>query len=158
MLVIMASMDQKECYVWPYRKLRIFRSCSASQIVAISFDTQRQFLMVQAIQQTTETPQSFVYGGRCPCLCWRAGSRLLFVLRQSRSHSAARRHYRRGTEADPMVQTVRLTIDIAQLLYTVIDVPVVQDERSTCAVVEKTVVLPRLHCRGFRLENSSSTR
>ena len=29
-----------------------------------------------------------------------------------------------------MVQTVRLTIDIAQLLYTVIDVPVVQDERD----------------------------
>ena len=25
-------------------------------------------------------------------------------------------------------------------------------ESSTCAVVEKTVVLPRLHCRGFRLE------
>ena len=49
-----------------------------------------------------------------------------------------------------MVQTVRLTIDFAQLLYTVIDVPFVQDERSsTCAVVEKTVVLPRLHCHGF---------
>ena len=28
-----------------------------------------------------------------------------------------------------MVQTVRLTIDFAQLLYTAIDVPVVQDER-----------------------------
>ena len=25
-------------------------------------------------------------------------------------------------------------------------------ETSICAVVEKTVVLPRLHCRGFRLE------
>ena len=23
--------------------------------------------MVQAIQQTTEIPQSFVFGGRCPC-------------------------------------------------------------------------------------------
>ena len=85
--------------------------------------------LVQAVQQTTEIPQSFIFGGRRPCLCGRAGSRLLSGLRQSRSHSAARRHHRRGTEADPMVQTVRLTIDIAQLLYTVIDVPVVQDER-----------------------------
>ena len=43
--------------------------------------------------------------------------------------------------------------EIPQLLDTVIDVPVVQGrESSTCAVVEKTVVLPRLHCRGFRLE------
>ena len=48
---------------------------------------------------------------------------VLSVLRQSRSHSSARRHHRRGTEADPMVQTVRLTIDFAQLLYAVIDVP-----------------------------------
>ena len=31
MLVITAGMDQKECYVSPCRKLRIFRSCSSSQ-------------------------------------------------------------------------------------------------------------------------------
>ena len=33
MLVITACMDQKECFVWPCRKLRIFRSCSSSQVV-----------------------------------------------------------------------------------------------------------------------------
>ena len=49
MLVITAGMVQKEGYVWPCRKLRILRSCSSSQVVAISFDLQSQFLMVQAI-------------------------------------------------------------------------------------------------------------
>ena len=34
-----------------------------------------------------------------------------------------------------MVQTVRLTIDIAQLLYTVIDVPIVQVEQVHFPVV-----------------------
>ena len=33
MLVITFGMDQKECYVSPCRKLRIFRSCSSSQVV-----------------------------------------------------------------------------------------------------------------------------
>ena len=95
MLVITAGMDQKECYVSPCRKLRIFRSCSSSQVV------------------------QFILSLRSGCV---SRSRLL------------------------------LDQEIHQLLDTVIDVPVVQVERSTCAFVEKTVVLPRLHCRGFRLE------
>ena len=89
MLVITAGMDQKECYVWPCRKL---------------------FLAGRAVHPVV---------AQWLCLT---------------------------------VQTL-LDQEIPQLLDTLIDVPVVQGrERSTCAVVEKTVVLPRLHCRGFPLE------
>ena len=38
------------------------------QVVDISFVAQRQFPMVQTIQQTIELSLSFVFGGRCPCL------------------------------------------------------------------------------------------
>ena len=41
MLVITAGMDQKECYVSPCRKLRIFRSCSSSQVVQFILSLRR---------------------------------------------------------------------------------------------------------------------
>ena len=53
------------------RKLWRFRSCSSSTLSSTSpFVLQRQILMVQTLQQTTEYPQLlYVSGGRCPC-CW----------------------------------------------------------------------------------------
>ena len=51
------------------RKLWRFRSCSSSTLSSSSpFVPQRQILMVQTLQQTTEYPQLlYVSGGRCPC-------------------------------------------------------------------------------------------
>ena len=46
------------------RKLWRLRSCSLSLVVDISFPVQRQNLMVQTIQQTTEIPQ-LLFDGRC---------------------------------------------------------------------------------------------
>ena len=57
MLGIMAGMDQKGFF----------------KFVDIPFVPQRQILMVQTIQQTTEFPQLlYVSGGRCPCCAGRA--------------------------------------------------------------------------------------
>ena len=47
------------------QKLRILRSCSSSLVIDIFLVPQRQFLMVQDMQQTTEIPQS-LFDGRCP--------------------------------------------------------------------------------------------
>ena len=73
----------------PDCKLWSLRSCSPSLVVDISFAVQRQSLMVQTIQLTIEIHWTFVFGGRCPCL---------------QVH-----FFRRGAEADSMVQTVRRT-------------------------------------------------
>ena len=56
------------------RKLWRFRSCSFSTLSSSSpVVPQRQILMVQTIQQTTEFPQLlYVSGGRCPCCAGRA--------------------------------------------------------------------------------------
>ena len=52
-----------------------------------------------------------------------------------------------------MVVFVQIIVEIPKLLDAVADVPVVRVVQVlTGAVVEKTVVLPRLHCHGFRLE------
>ena len=56
------------------RKLWRFRSCSSFTLSSTSpFVPQRQILMVQTLQQTTEYPQLlFVSGGRCSCCAGRA--------------------------------------------------------------------------------------
>ena len=56
------------------RKLWRFRSCSSSTLSSSSpFVPQRQILMVQTLQQTTEYPQLlYVSGGRCSCCAGRA--------------------------------------------------------------------------------------
>ena len=61
--------------------------------------------MVQTVRRTIFFPSE--HGGRRPCCAGRSGS-----------------FPRRGTEAVSMVQTVRLTMDILQLLITEADVPV----------------------------------
>ena len=99
MLVITAGMDQKECYVWPCRKLRIFRSCSSSQVVQFilslrSGSVSRSRLLDQEIPQlldkVIEVP--VVQDGRVPhVLSWRRPSCshgctvVAFVLRSSSS-------------------------------------------------------------------------
>ena len=60
MLVITAGMDQKECYVWSCRKLRILRSCSSSQVVQFilslrSGSVSRSRLLDQEIPQLPDT-------------------------------------------------------------------------------------------------------
>ena len=57
MQVIMAGMDQKERYVAPCRKLRIFRSCRSSQVVDFPVLVQRPFPMVLPVRKTMKTPQ-----------------------------------------------------------------------------------------------------
>ena len=61
MLVIMAGMDQKERYVAPCRKLRIFRSCSSSHVVDFPVVVQRPIPVVLTIQQTIVIPQLLLY-------------------------------------------------------------------------------------------------
>ena len=73
MLVIMAGMDQKERYVAPCRKLRIFSSCSSSQVVDFPVVMQRPIPMVWTVQQTIVIPPvAPVHGGRCPWFAGRA--------------------------------------------------------------------------------------
>ena len=56
------------------RKLWRFRSYSSSTLSSSPVVPQRQILMVQIIQHTTEFPQLlYVSGGRCPCCAGRAG-------------------------------------------------------------------------------------
>ena len=97
--------------------------------VDIPFVPQTQILMVQSIQQTTEFPQLlYVSGGRCPCcaveqisLSWRRG--LSHGPDGSSDHGVSTVCPRQGDRCPCCAGR----------------------ERSTCAVVEKTVVLPQLH-------------
>ena len=112
MLCILAGMDQMDSYdmVPMVQTSETVESpqLQSIHVVDISFVAQRQFRMVQTVRRTFHFPVA-AHGGRCPCCAGRAGSLP-----------------RRGEEAGSMVQTVRVTMDIPQLLYTVADVPVVR--------------------------------
>ena len=69
--------------------------CPCVQVVQISFVVQRHVSMVQSVRWTIDIPQLLCNGCRRPCCAGRAGSLP-----------------RRCAEAVPMVQTVRLTMDI----------------------------------------------
>ena len=85
MLGIIAGMDQKGSF----------------KFVDIPFVLQRQILMVQSFQQTTEFPQLlYVSGCRCSCCAGRAGSLPC-----------------RDAEADSHGQVCWRTIEISQLQY-----------------------------------------
>ena len=59
-----------QCVVRWCRKLSLFRSCSSSTVVDIPFVPQRQILLVQTTQQTTEIPQLlFDFRWSLPLLC-----------------------------------------------------------------------------------------
>ena len=102
--------------------------CRSSRFTSPSW--RRADSMVQTVRRTIFFPSE--HGGRRPCCTGRSGSFL-----------------RRGTEAVSMVQTVRLTMDIQQLLITVADVPVARScssrvhtwrrqSSSTVALVENS--------------------
>ena len=87
----------------------------------ISFAAQRQSLMVQTIRRTITFP-SCCTRFSTPCCAGRAGSLP-----------------RRGAEAGSMVQTVRRTMDIPQLLHTILDVPVVVEQVHFPVVAQRQV-------------------
>ena len=137
MLDIMAVMDQKDTHVWcPWSdcKLWSLRSCSPSLVVDISFAVQRQSYGPDSSSDLRFSPDA-VQGGRRPCL---QVVQISLSWRRGLSHGP-------DWSSDHGVSTVCLRQGDRRPFCA-------GRERSTCAVVEKTVVLPRLHCHGFRLE------
>ena len=119
MLVITAGMDQKECYVSPCRKLRIFRSCSSSQVVDLSCCGAEVDSHGLAVQQTVEILQLLLYMWSMHLVCCSSW----FPCRGAEAVSHGPDLLRRGC-----VSRSRLFLDqeIPQLLDTVIDFPVAQ--------------------------------